>query len=419
MPHAALLEQLVFDCFDEEQYEAAVELVDTALEGGWAPSGAVVRHVFVLSLCSALHTETRLESADAVMRPTARAVCGASALLTRMDCVFAHLPQRTDEWAAAAARVTHLWQTREKNADDVFAPTRLRLWADEVLVGAFADFWDVLARRPHTVHGAPLPPTAPEFWLECSSTDDRPDLRERGAVDGFGGPVRLTEGAWRTLDALVRVWSTHEPAFASVLTTGDSVYNTARAAQMALSFYERAATPDEDAPRAEPERLDIGARLYALLDRCAHECALADALVEATAGMLRRMPVAAIERAATQLGDCAAFVNGAYATLYGMPCSLRVVPTPFSRTTCRTMVESGLDLVEQMHRRAGTREALALYIAARACISRAAADTSLYARVRRLLPRADPTADALRAALDALMEQGRAKAHIRTRRHHK
>ena len=415
MPHAALLEQLVFDCFDEEQYEAAIELVDTAIEGGWAPSGAVIRHVFVLSLCSALHAEPRPESADAVMRPTARAVCGASAVLTRMGCLFAHLPQRTDEWAAAAAHVTHLWQTREKIADDVFAPTRLRLWADEVLVGAFADFWDVLARRPHTVHGAPLPPTAPEFWLECT-TDDRPDLRERCAVDGFGGPVRLTEGAWRTLEALVHVWNAHEPAFTSVLTTGDSVYNTARAAQIALSFYDRAATPDEDEPRAEPERLDIGAQLYALLDKCARECELADALVEATAGMLRRMPVAAIERAATQLGDCAAFVNGAYATLYGTPCSLRVVPTPFCRTKCRAMVESGLDLVEQMHERAGMREALALYIAARACISHAAADTSLYARVRRLLPRAHPTADTLRTALDALAAQAGAKAHIRARR---
>ena len=399
MPHAALLEQLVFDCFDEEQYEAAIELVDTAMEGEWIPSGAVIRHIFVLSLCSALHSETRLDSVDAVMRPTARAVCGASALLRRLGPhVFAHLPQRTDEWAAAAAQVTRLWQTREKNADDVFAPTRLRLWADEVLVGAFADLWDVLARRPHTVHGAPLPPTAPEFWLEWT-TDDRPNLREGCAVDGFGGPVCLTEGAWRTLEALVGVWKKHQRSFTSILTTGDSVHNTARAAQIALSFYYRAATPDEDEARAEPERLDIGVQLYYLLDKCARKRELADALVEATAGMLRRMPVAAVERAATQLADCAAFVNGAYAMLYGTPCSLRVVPKPFCRTTCRAMVESALDLVEQTHERAGIREVLALYIAARACICRCAADMSLYVRVRRLLPHAG----ALRAALDEMV----------------
>lgn len=39
MPHAALLEQLVSDCFDEEQYEAAIDLIDTLRGSAWAPSG--------------------------------------------------------------------------------------------------------------------------------------------------------------------------------------------------------------------------------------------------------------------------------------------------------------------------------------------------------------------------------------------
>ena len=183
--------------------------------------------------------------------------------------VAEQLPSATAPWQDHAAHVVGEWQRRQRHAapvGDSVAPTRLSLWANEVLVGSFTDLWDVLARRPRAGLAVPLVPTLHEFWM-CARDDDDGDFREGRPIDGFLGDVSLTQGAWRTLDALVSIWERSD-WFADALLLGNEVYNIARAVQIAFSFHSRVPAPGEtDAPE-ELERLDTATRLYRLVRLC-------------------------------------------------------------------------------------------------------------------------------------------------------
>ncbi|WFD36130.1 hypothetical protein MCUN1_003001 [Malassezia cuniculi] len=274
------------------------------------------------------------------------------------SAVFAHLPSRSPAGQELATRVVLEWKRRQGSAvslDDVFAATRLRVWANEVMLGSFADIWDLLARRPSHVSEAPLSPMLPEFWMEAAP-DGVEEMREGSPIDGFRGRVVLTEGAWRTLDAFIYIWE-ETCSFQATLLAGDTVYNIARAVQIALSFHTRAPAPDQDCVSTEPHLLDIA------IDAACTDHYHSDMLIQATATQLLTLPMAAVARLGSVL-SCASFVNGAYSALYDTPCSLRVVGS-LSRTSSHAMLESVLDLVEQQG--SSDRHVLLLCFVAKAC----------------------------------------------------
>ena len=291
-PLPGALEQLVHDCLDEEQYDAAVQLVDECLASRFLPSTAIIRRLLCLSVCS-VDGETQ-ESAPlgapapgpsrttSFLRPLPSAVRHATVLLYRVWAASPHgesfllsaLPSPT-EGDAIIAR----WEKRSRTPSSTIeehASTPLRLWADEVLPAAYADIWDWLAHAPKS-EAEPVAPVSLarlEFWM--GEKEERLLQGSTKAVTAsqlegadLGSAVTLTEGAWRTLDCFVRIWE-KECAQAGNESTFRKMVRPEEVLRIAFSFQQRCPTLGEIRAGSRTDhdlatRSWTAARMYALL----------------------------------------------------------------------------------------------------------------------------------------------------------
>lgn len=290
-PLPGALEQLVHDCLDEEQYDAAVQLVDECLAGRFLPSTSIVRRLLCLSVCSVDDATQAAAPLDvpapgparttSFLRPPPTAVRLATVLLYRL---WAASPSGTASlWSALPSTegdaIIARWEKRARasssTAED-HASTPLRLWADEVLPAAYADIWDWLARAPKSEaeHVAPVSLGRLEFWM--GEKEERLLQESTKAVvanhlEGadLGSAVTLTEGAWRTLDCFVRIWEKEwgqagdESAFRKMVRPEEVL-------RIAFSFQQRCPTLGEVRAGSWTDhdlasRSWTAARMYALL----------------------------------------------------------------------------------------------------------------------------------------------------------
>lgn len=224
-----LLTQLIDDYLDEEQClynfffnntdDTAVQLIGDTYSAALHAPPSILRRLLCLSLCteqeSAAHhsckdapSNMRRRSHALYVRPSPQAIGLARSLLVHLaqnnvDST-AWIPifsiHAKDEWERLRHRI---------NTNTLYFSTPFAFWADIAVPHAFESVWDLLLREP--IHAAeresPFPLHVNEFWMSTN------DMQESSQDEAHEGSIvktvstYLTQGAWRTLDALISIWS--------------------------------------------------------------------------------------------------------------------------------------------------------------------------------------------------------------------
>lgn len=270
---------LLVPCADD----AAVQLIDETYSAALPPPASIIRRLICLSMCTesieesnntkfgVLRTQfdtplrSRQRSRKIFARPTSTSIGSARRLLVQ----FA--PHVTEaDWmpASASTSKTELSQPHVHDNYSLYASTPLAFWADVAMPFGFESFWDMLLGRPipRMELMSEVSLCVPEFWMSpydhahTKNANTRNDERE----DAYGADkssCSMTLGAWRTLDALIRVW---QGAPGSTF-FGAKFVPIGKPLSIVFSF-----STDLDVPTNEPlnltqERATIAARLFGVL----------------------------------------------------------------------------------------------------------------------------------------------------------
>ena len=270
---------LLVPCADD----AAVQLIDETYSAALPPPASIIRRLICLSMCTesieesnntkfgVLRTQfdtplrSRQRSRKIFARPTSTSIGSARRLLVQ----FA--PHVTEaDWMPASASTSKTEPSQPHVHDNysLYASTPLAFWADVAMPFGFESFWDMLLGRPipRMELMSEVSLCVPEFWMSpydhahTKNANTRNDERE----DAYGADkssCSMTLGAWRTLDALIRVW---QGAPGSTFFAAKFV-PIRKPLSIVFSF-----STDLDVPTNEPlnltqERATIAARLLGVL----------------------------------------------------------------------------------------------------------------------------------------------------------
>ena len=153
---------------------------------------------------------SRQRSRKIFARPTSTSIGFARRLLVQ----FAPHVTEADWMPASASKLkTELSQPHMQDNYSLYASTPLAFWADVAMPFGFESFWDMLLGRPipRMQLMSEVSLCVPEFWMSpndnahTKNANTRNDERED--AHGADRPsCSMTLGAWRTLDALIRIW---------------------------------------------------------------------------------------------------------------------------------------------------------------------------------------------------------------------
>ena len=208
---------------------------------------------------------SRQRSRKIFARPTSTSIGFARRLLVQ----FAPHVTEADWMPASASKLkTELSQPHMQDNYSLYASTPLAFWADVAMPFGFESFWDMLLGRPipRMELMSEVSLCIPEFWMSphdnahTKSANTRNDEREDAHCADMPS-CSMTLGAWRTLDALIRIWQS---------APGSTFFGTKfvplrKPLSIVFSF-----SPDLNAPTTEPlnltqERATIAARLLGVL----------------------------------------------------------------------------------------------------------------------------------------------------------